>query len=382
MRSKYLILVFICVLAASIPATSTIFDLGNYTIDTGAYETPPDAGVSATGALQWSWSDKEKSSLWWQMPSPKTTILIENVPDFLEGANISRRNDNEYMAEYMTESLQISLVGTINGMDDILDQPKSPRKLDSFENESKNLTPPVFVDKPYPGYITISSKHPTFKVYVGAIDKFNLLVICSSESDERMALIMSELKVYPKEESNTARLQAIQKMGARANSSVSNNLPRQSVPTTTRQVAGTRDNPIPIGTAVNLGDGWQIVVLSVAPSATNIVMGENSFNDPPKAGYQFFLARVRAKYTGAGSGTFGGGFRLRAVGPSSVGYSTFENSPGVIPDPLPNSEVFSGGVIEGNIGWEIKSSDASSLVMYDNPISFGGNEDRIYMALY
>ena len=127
---------------------------------------------------------------------------------------------------------------------------------------------------------------------------------------------------------------------------------------------------------------WQIVVLSVAPSATSIVMGENPYNDPPMAGNQFFLARVQAKYTGAGSDTFGGSYRLRAVGPSSVGYSTFENSPGVIPDPLPDSEVFSGGVIEGNIGWEIKSSDASSLVMYDNPISFGGNKDRIYMALY
>jgi hypothetical protein len=70
------------------------------------------------------------------------------------------------------------------------------------------------------------------------------------------------------------------------------------------------------------------------------------------------------------------------VGPSSVGYSTFENSPGVIPDPLPDSEVFSGGEIEGNVGWEIKSSDAYSLVMYDNPISFGDSNERIYMALY
>jgi tetratricopeptide (TPR) repeat protein len=146
--------------------------------------------------------------------------------------------------------------------------------------------------------------------------------------------------------------------------------------------AGTREDPVPMVTTVDLGDGWLIAVMSVIPDATSIVLRENQFNDPPKEGNQFFLARVRAKYTGQGSATFGGSYRFRAVGPSSVGYSTFENSPGVIPDPIPGSEVFSGGIIEGNVGWEIKSSDADSLVMYDSPMSFGSEGNRVYMALY
>ena len=137
-----------------------------------------------------------------------------------------------------------------------------------------------------------------------------------------------------------------------------------------------------MGTTVNLSDGWQITVLSVIPDATNIVLKENTFNKQPKEGDQFFLAKVQAKYTGPNSTTFGGSYRLRAVGPSSIGYSTFANNPGVIPDPIPDSEVFTGGIIEGNVGWEIKSSDANALVMYDNPISFGGNNDRVFMALY
>jgi len=144
--------------------------------------------------------------------------------------------------------------------------------------------------------------------------------------------------------------------------------------------AGTREDPVPMGTAVDLGDGWQITVIGSVPDATDIVMQENMFNDPPREGNQFFLARIKAKYIGSGSDTFAGRYRLRAVGPSSIGYTTFENSPGVIPDPLPDSEVFTGGVIVGNIGWEINSSDASSLVMYDYS-AFGSNEDRIYMAL-
>jgi tetratricopeptide (TPR) repeat protein len=148
----------------------------------------------------------------------------------------------------------------------------------------------------------------------------------------------------------------------------------------TARGVGTRENPVPMGTTVDLGDGWQIAAIGVIPDGTNVVLRENQFNNPPKTGNQFFLARIQAKYTGQGSATFGGGYRLRAVGPSSVGYSTFENNPGVIPDPLPDSEVFTGGIIEGNIGWEIKSSDANALVMYDSPLLSQNN--RVYMALY
>jgi hypothetical protein len=145
---------------------------------------------------------------------------------------------------------------------------------------------------------------------------------------------------------------------------------------------GTREDPIPMGTPVGLSDGWRITVLDVVPNANSIVQKENMFNDPPKAGCQFFLARIEAQYLGSGSSTFGGSYRLRAVGPSSVSYSTFENYVGVIPDPLPGSEVFSGGVITGNIGWEIRSSDANALVMYDEPMSLFGNDDRVFMALF
>jgi hypothetical protein len=54
----------------------------------------------------------------------------------------------------------------------------------------------------------------------------------------------------------------------------------------------------------------------------------------------------------------------------------------VIPDPLPNSDVFTGGAIEGNVGWEIKSSDANALEMYDKPLSIGTQGNPIFMALY
>lgn len=159
---------------------------------------------------------------------------------------------------------------------------------------------------------------------------------------------------------------------------------KSSTPTSVAKEAsfsalGTRENPVPMGTSVNLGDGWVVTVLSVTPDATPIILQENQFNNRPESGNQFFLARVRADYEGEGSDTFDGGYRLRAVGPSGVGYSTFENSAGVIPDELAGSEVFSGGHIDGNIAWQIKSDDAGSLVMYDSKTSKNG---RLYMALF
>ncbi len=151
---------------------------------------------------------------------------------------------------------------------------------------------------------------------------------------------------------------------------------------------GSRENPVPLGEySVTLSDGWKITVLDLIPDATQLVLNENMFNDPPKSGYQFFLAKIRACYTGSGSTMFetlGGGYgttyRLRAVGDSNVVYD-YNNGCGVIPDPLPGSEVFTGGCIEGYIGWEIKSSDANSLVMFDKPLSSGSTGERVYLSL-
>jgi hypothetical protein len=154
-----------------------------------------------------------------------------------------------------------------------------------------------------------------------------------------------------------------------------------AAPVVQQAATGTRDDPFPVGTAVDLGNGWQITVLNVYPDATNMVLKENQFNKAPKYGDQFFLATVQVKYVGEGSSTFSS-YDLRAVGPSSVGYSTFQNSAGVIPDPLPSSEVFTGGAVTGNVGWEISSSDANGLVMYYTPLIGGNSQGRMYMALY
>jgi hypothetical protein len=143
---------------------------------------------------------------------------------------------------------------------------------------------------------------------------------------------------------------------------------------------GTRENPIPLGTPVRLSDGWTITVNSVVPDATAQILAANSLNDPPEPGTQFLMANISATYEGPDSDSFNGSYRLRTVGPSSVSYSTFENSCGVVPDDLTDAEVFTGGTITGNICWAIEASDAEALVMYDDPLTFEEVE-RVFLAL-
>ena len=112
-------------------------------------------------------------------------------------------------------------------------------------------------------------------------------------------------------------------------------------------------------------DHWEITVLETIPDATAIVLDESRNNDPPEEGNQFYIVRVRAEYLGPDSTRFVGHFRLKAVGVGGVVYTaTGDYRCWVIPNKLPNPELFTNGTIEGNECFEIASADADSLMMF------------------
>lgn len=151
-------------------------------------------------------------------------------------------------------------------------------------------------------------------------------------------------------------------------------LPPTPTPTPPPPV-GTRENPVPLGEVVDLGNGFAFRVVDVIPDAWEVIIAENQFNEPAAQGYQFFIATIEVTYNGEGSVEMGGGFGYRAVGASGVAYeSGFEC--GVIPNEFRDTELFTGGTITGNLCWQIRSEDADSLVMY-----LGEGADRIYFAL-
>ena len=134
---------------------------------------------------------------------------------------------------------------------------------------------------------------------------------------------------------------------------------------------GSRDNPIPIGEAVTIGN-WDISVLRVTPNAAEIIANANRFNDPPSPGHQYVLALIEAAYRGDNSDSLGWAVSMSVVGKSAVVVS--DSCREVIPNELESyTDVFSGGVLTGNLCWEIPSSDVDSLILIvEDRFSFDG----------
>ena len=149
---------------------------------------------------------------------------------------------------------------------------------------------------------------------------------------------------------------------------------------------GSRQNPVRFGTTVEVlgeepDDHWALTVLGTTPDATDEVLDENQFNDPPEEGHQFYIAKARATYLGPDSNEFDGRRRLSVLGGSGVVY-TYRDGCGVIPDRLDSyRELFTGGTVEGNICWQIASTDAGSLVMFLEPDSIRSDGERTWFSL-
>lgn len=126
----------------------------------------------------------------------------------------------------------------------------------------------------------------------------------------------------------------------------------------------SREDAIGVGRVGQVGD-YDVTVISVTPDAADIVSEENQFNEPPTEGRQFFLARIAVTYNGSESGMPASELNFQAVGDSNVGYATFTDTCGVIPDEsFEVSDLFEGGSAEFNVCWSVDSDDADSLVMY------------------
>ena len=124
---------------------------------------------------------------------------------------------------------------------------------------------------------------------------------------------------------------------------------------------------------------WAVFV--VGCGATQLVLTENAFNKPPPEGEQFFLVTIAATYEGEGTSTLPAGNAFQVVGESAVAYTTFDPGCGVIPNAFGFIEVFSGGKIEFNVCFSVKSSDVPSLVMFSEDYVAFDRDKRVWFAL-
>jgi Mg-chelatase subunit ChlD len=145
---------------------------------------------------------------------------------------------------------------------------------------------------------------------------------------------------------------------------------------------GTRESPLPMGTAAEIGGEWYASVVDVIPDGTELVLAENRFNDPPPEGEQYFLVTITATYDGDGSSKLPAGNAFKVVGESAVAYTQFNPSCGVIPNDPTYTEVFTGGAITFNVCFVVKSSDVPSLVMFTDDFVEFDRDKRVWFALH
>ena len=141
---------------------------------------------------------------------------------------------------------------------------------------------------------------------------------------------------------------------------------------------GSRTAPVPMGEAAEVGP-WSVRVVETTPNATEDVLAANPFNDPPADGRQFFIARLEATRVGDGSGSFWAEMTIEALDDADVVYD-YQADCGVVPDEITSAgEVFQGGVIEGNVCWEVRSDLVDSLLILLEE-SFSFDETRVFLA--
>lgn len=142
--------------------------------------------------------------------------------------------------------------------------------------------------------------------------------------------------------------------------------------------AGTRENPSPLGSAVESKD-WRVVVNSVTFAASDAVAAANQFNDPPAAGSEYILVNYSATYLGDdANGQTPMFVSVDYVTADGKTIDQFDQSV-VAPDAIDSSNtLYKGGTVTGNIAIQVPTATADQGVLAVEP---GIIADKVFVAL-
>lgn len=141
---------------------------------------------------------------------------------------------------------------------------------------------------------------------------------------------------------------------------------------------GTRGNPHPLGAELE-SDDWRVVVNSVDFQATEKILAENEFNDPPESGNEYIMVNYSATYIGDDpDGSHAWMIGIDYVTPENTTVTSYDSSV-VIPDSIHESNaLYTNGVATGNIVFEVPSDSARDGVLAVQPDFLG---DKVFVAL-
>ena len=144
-------------------------------------------------------------------------------------------------------------------------------------------------------------------------------------------------------------------------------VPSKSV--TAKTQGQTRNNPFKLGTAgYTAGFAWKVAVTSVNANAWSVIQAANATNKAPRAGYVDVLVTITATYNGPDTGA---GFDLvsnfAVATTKGASYGASPSACGIVPnDAGAAGDYFNGGVLTGNLCFQVPSSVANSLALYWN----------------
>lgn len=130
---------------------------------------------------------------------------------------------------------------------------------------------------------------------------------------------------------------------------------------------GERTAPVPLGTEVDLNNGWVVTVTSAetGPAAASLVADASQFNDPAATGNRYVLVEVAARFEGR-PGTESEvpffGVDIAVFGSDNIERQTFDTV-AIAPDPVfeSSNEVAVGGTARGHLVFEV-GADETDLV--------------------
>lgn len=150
-----------------------------------------------------------------------------------------------------------------------------------------------------------------------------------------------------------------------------------AVETTEAGGPGSREEPMPLGQAAQIGQ-WQVKVVSVDPDATGLITSDE-WSDPPQAGNQYVLVTLEATYTGSESASFWADMTYSFVGSKG---NTFGEPKGFAVSPSPifeAGEAFSGASITGDALFEVASDQVVGGVIMIEEFTYEG--ERVFFAI-
>lgn len=141
--------------------------------------------------------------------------------------------------------------------------------------------------------------------------------------------------------------------------------------------AGSREKPLPVGSAITQGD-WTITVNSVNLDAADTVAAENQFNDPAPEGSVYVLVELTAAYNGTDPE---GAMPFTSVEFVTAGGNTLHSyeSAVVVPNSFDLiSTLYAGASTTGNLVFTVPAADAAAGTLAVTPTMLG---DKFFVAV-